>query len=474
MGAGLLVAIMPPPGYDWKTDKAIKANQKAYTFIYARLHDEVISELSPETSDPSLPDAKCLWKELRAKYGGGEMHELVSTIVVVLGIRIDDNVDPRDKLNDMRSAYLKLNENSVPLDDKFFALLLLRALPESYSATVQVLFSQPNLTSAKVITAARNYWELKANKEDNTSAALTARKNFDKNTHRDNPNSIVRFHGIYHPHANSHDTAECRTARHMAQVSNKPNNNARPRSGATANIATSSDIMSYATAYIATTDAGLRSTEFHLDSGASEHLTCDEALLFSPVPYRSAVTIGDGTKLYSTHRGTMRINDTLKVKNALFVPELTCNLLSVRQFLLEGMDVRFSRDVAIITDKSTRAVVGTAPYERQNGSYTLRPSPPISQALLATSTDYVLNWHYRLGHLHFGEVVRLGKAGLLDKDWDSKCTYANMTSNEHICEPCILGTGSRMPSLRIHDRSTKPNQLVHIDLWIISSRYSQG
>jgi hypothetical protein len=440
-------------------------NRKAYTYIYARLHDDVLSELSPEVSDPFKPDAKALWDELKSRYGGGAMHELVSTIDIILSTRIEDNETPRDKLTDMRSAFLKLNANNVPLDDKFFALLVLKSLPESYSATVQVLFSQPDLSSDKVITSACNYWDLKTKtKDDESSVALAARRNMNKNANRTyvNPNPPGTFHCTYHPWANSHNTADCRVAKHSSK---DKDGQSRSGNAATANIATTDDMMSFATAYIAHKTVDNQSVEFHLDSGASDHLTCNKDLLLDPIAYRSAVTIGDGSKLYSTHRGTMQVNQLIKVDNVLYVPNLSCNLLSVRQLLSGNFQVKFSRDEAIITDAKQESVLGTANFERQNGTYTLRASPSSSQAMLVTSTDYVLNWHNRLGHLNVGEVVRLGKAGLLDKDWDSRCTYANINSDDHVCEPCILGKGARMPSPRSFKRATNSNQLVHIDLW---------
>lgn len=85
----------------------------------------------------------------------------------------------------MRNAFLKLNSNGIPLDDKFFALIILKALPEPYAATIQVLFAQPDLASTKVITSACNYWNMRTNtKEDESDVAFTARKDLNKNTNR--------------------------------------------------------------------------------------------------------------------------------------------------------------------------------------------------------------------------------------------------------------------------------------------------
>ena len=52
------------------------------------------------------------------------------------------------------------------------------------------------------------------------------------------------YHCIYHPGANSHNTIDCRKAKQVAQSGER---HSRSGNGATANIATTEDVMSYAT-----------------------------------------------------------------------------------------------------------------------------------------------------------------------------------------------------------------------------------
>lgn len=89
----------------------------------------------------------------------------------------------------------------------------------------------------------------------------------------------------------------------------------------------------------------------------------------------------------------MNVTDSIKVDNALYVAGLGCNLLSVRELLsVSGnMNVRFKRDEAVSLDESRQSILGTATFERQSGTYTLRASPSLPSAMLATSNDYVLN-----------------------------------------------------------------------------------
>jgi hypothetical protein len=68
----------------------------------------------------------------------------VSTIESILSARVVEGQDPRDKSKDTQSAYLVLNANSISLADKFFAIIILKALHKTYAPTVQVLFGQPD------------------------------------------------------------------------------------------------------------------------------------------------------------------------------------------------------------------------------------------------------------------------------------------------------------------------------------------
>lgn len=72
-----------------------------------------------------------------------------------------------------------------------------------------------------------------------------------------------------------------------------------------------------------------------LDSGASHHIATDLANLSMHSPYEGNddVVIGNGNKLRITHIGTLAFSDlhSLDFSNALLVPSMSKNLLSVSQ-----------------------------------------------------------------------------------------------------------------------------------------------
>ena len=95
--------------------------------------------------------------------------------------------------------------------------------------------------------------------------------------------------------------------------------------------------------------AGKRS-DWIIDSGASCHMTWEKELFFE---YRelsgSTVKVGDGRTVEAMGEGTVRLSvyrddgklHTLSMVNVLHVPELSCNLMSVRQITDRGFLIQF-------------------------------------------------------------------------------------------------------------------------------------
>lgn len=71
-----------------------------------------------------------------------------------------------------------------------------------------------------------------------------------------------------------------------------------------------------------------------VDTGASRHVTCDDTWLFDTqhVSY-CPVGLPNGKTVMATKEGSVRLSNNITLKNVLFVPELSCNLISVSQMI---------------------------------------------------------------------------------------------------------------------------------------------
>jgi transposase InsO family protein len=219
---------------------------------------------------------------------------------------------------------------------------------------------------------------------------------------------------------------------------------------------------------LALLSSGLSSSSpFHLDSACTYHLIKDLHHLENATPCKSVITFGNGETLKASHQGQVNLDNLVTLKNVLYVPKLVHNLISVRQCFADGYKVDFSQDTGTITSRAGVPLI-TCPFT--SGLYTFQASPSLSHSLVALNpADQLLHWHRRLGHLNLRDVIRLGKLGRLGGKWDD-VNASSMTS----CEPCILGKGHRLPSPTSSLRATKPNEIVHIDLWGPSRSTSLG
>lgn len=450
-----------------------RKNEKAWSYIYLHLSDTVQNNLSPESADPMEPDACRLWVELRRVYGVSSLQELAVRMEVIWGTSIPENENPDRYFARMRSAYNDVIGNKTPFADNLFAIAMLRSLPPSFSVLGQTLVQRSTLTSEEVITCVRTEW-MRQESANPVSAALFAsapsaprsglppRRNNTNNNRDPRPQSDREAHnGNGNPaqwscpihRTNGHELQDCRT------VLNRMNRLASNNRANVANARTSPDDIP-ATAYIASALFALNApNEFHLDSGASQHLIFDRTMLKKATPFVVPITIGDGRTLLSTHKGDFKIANNMDLRNVLVVPELSCNLISIQKLAQLGHSIHFSSTSCTVGDpvSDTKLV---APF--QNGLYTFQASLSVDTALVVQSADPLSSWHRKLGHLNFRDTFELGKAELLGKGWNG-VTYKDV--EKAFCEPCILGKGKRQSSSATDLRAVQPNQIVHSDLW---------
>ncbi|XP_074281615.1 uncharacterized protein LOC141606139 [Silene latifolia] len=97
-----------------------------------------------------------------------------------------------------------------------------------------------------------------------------------------------------------------------------------------------------------------------IDSGASHHMTGRKSLLANiSIQNPSTVTLPDGSKIIAREHGELVLSDNFVLKDVLYVPKLTCDLISVKQLIEENnCVVTFFPDHCTIQDRSTRMKIG--------------------------------------------------------------------------------------------------------------------
>lgn len=110
-----------------------------------------------------------------------------------------------------------------------------------------------------------------------------------------------------------------------------------------------------------------------LDSGASHHMTPLYSLLkeVQKIDKPFYITVPTGNAVLVEIKGSLSFDNGIKLDNVLFIPEFSCNLISVHK-LTHDLDctVAYHPNFCVIQDRATRKTIGSG--DLLNGVYVLK------------------------------------------------------------------------------------------------------
>ena len=135
------------------------------------------------------------------------------------------------------------------------------------------------------------------------------------------------------------------------------------------------------------------SSSWIIDTGATHHVTGDNSWLFDVRQSHCPVGLPNGDTVFASMEGSVRLSNSITLHNVLYVPNLSCNLLSVSQ-LNDNLhtNVTFDSKLCVIQDRM-KDPIGTG--ARRDGLYYFS-KPEVVSAIEATSELEL--WHRRLVH----------------------------------------------------------------------------
>ncbi|KAL2941838.1 Retrovirus-related Pol polyprotein from transposon RE2 [Bienertia sinuspersici] len=134
-----------------------------------------------------------------------------------------------------------------------------------------------------------------------------------------------------------------------------------------------------------------------IDTGASHHVTGDDTCLFDvhficPCP----VGLPDGATSLATKEGRVYLAEDIILEKVLFVPKLTCNLISVSKMVDDShCFVKFTDSLCAIQDQRSGNLIGAG--EPIDGLLFFRQIPKVCAVQDPAVSTFEL-WHRRLGH----------------------------------------------------------------------------
>lgn len=202
--------------------------------------------------------------------------------------------------------------------------------------------------------------------------------------------------------------------------------------------------------------------QWHLDSGATDHMTSQKAKLADYRPWASTVVTAGRESLKVLGKGRVEIQLSneiggahITLEDVLYVPELNCNLLSVGRIEERGLRVVFAEGKAEVIEGDGQLILAAT---REGRLYSVEEEQPVCRAAIADDPSL---WHRRLGHLHQAAVRSL--CGSTSK------------SPEGGCDTCHQGKLRRQSFPEGETtRATAPLKLVHSDVVGPITPTSQG
>ena len=179
-----------------------------------------------------------------------------------------------------------------------------------------------------------------------------------------------------------------------------------------------------------------------IDSGATSHMT-PQISLFTSIDrsHRSSVIVANGKSLEVKGIGKININLTtnkdtkvLCLENVLYVPGLSSNLFSIREFTSNGKSVGFDSSKVYLITENEKLIIG----QMTENHYKLYDS---HEAMLVDQLLCKHELHKRFAHRNLQDIKHMISLGLPAK----RCECSD------ICEDCLKGKMSRRPFVKAHE-----------------------
>jgi transposase InsO family protein len=197
-----------------------------------------------------------------------------------------------------------------------------------------------------------------------------------------------------------------------------------------------------------------------IDSGASKHMTGQRDILsrLSKKKFPQKVTLGDdyqypikgvGESNYKLDSGT-----PMKMKDVLYVPGLTKNLLSISALEKKDFRVAFIYGEVLMWAKGKTMEEAIVIGKEEGGLYKLKGH---SEATMTHSIENPCElWHRRLAHINYKALPYVSKAitGLPELRVD----------HEGVCNGCAQGKNIKNPFSKRDSKAEGVLELIHSDV----------
>ena len=470
-----------------------------------RLHSMLVLNTRAAASDvvrqATKGDGLEAYQKLIAKYEEKSTVRAMSLSAELFNSSVGEAEDPDDYFRRIEEIQGQLNAMNCPVPDNVLQTLVMTKLPAAYHSLVTAINTR-NYSYEEMKTQVQSYYQLNL-----------ARSGASSTLHRRD----VSSEGVLHAADSSRVCYSCGKPGHISANCRRRNSRrdggqkgpVRPRFGTRAGARDKSNVKCYkcgrmghyksdcrggsagtapraqtaAEEEVLTAVEALRATptgdgDWIVDSGATTHMATSATGMINVRKQAGQVIVGGGTALASVGVGdlpiTVRDSDgqdaQLLLRDALIVPQMGKNLLSVTQIGRRGGSVLFDGAASAIITTRRRIPIRqsgkmfviqlatTRPWRRDTGADESADAP----AAAYTASELAELWHRRLGHRNWADVQALSR---LDSG-----VPEGLGDKIAVCDVCQVSKHKRhsFPS-ESNYRAKQKLELVHTDLLTVDT-----
>ena len=424
---------------------------------YHTKHQKALTTIVMSVSTPQLylitasTTAKEAWTALSNHF---ECKTLGNKLIIkkqYFRSQMNENTSMEEHLKEMKGLAEKLAAIESPISEEDQVVTLLGSLPESYQNVVTALEARTDDLSLSYVQQTLLYEE----KKRNGAAKMVGERDSALVANKGKGNGNKKRFKCYQCGVFGHFRKDCpKNKKNASQGEVKPHK---------AQAVVEDDVENDIDLFRAAVGKGYVSNEWLIDSGASCHMTRQKGHIsdYSHFDKPEKVNLGDGYALDAVGKGNVRLKMLLAdgmsteavLTQVLFVPDLRCNLFSVRTAVSKGKDVTFSGKECRIRDQDgnlkAQGILDGKLYKLQCESM---------MEYASVSEDMEL-WHNRLGHMSEQRLKHM-----INNEMVNGVTLKKSGSLK-LCEGCVGGKTAKKKFEPVGERrTTQKLELVHSDV----------